>query len=117
MCPSIIEFFFLRFAFSHLYIDDQEMWSQERCQPWHRDAVTWAQVKLVMLQFLEAVQLECPPTDPLALRARSSSSYFQTCRAPVLAIDPPPHAPALPFKMALVGPSIVWYYTPTLFQS
>ena len=20
------------------------MWSQERCQPWHRDAVTWAQV-------------------------------------------------------------------------
>ena len=22
----------------------QEMWSQERCQPWHRDAVTWAQV-------------------------------------------------------------------------
>ena len=97
-------------AFSLLYIDDQEMWSQERCQPWHRDAVTWAQVKLVMLQFLEAVQLECPPTDPLALRARSSSSYFQTCRAPVLAIDPPPHAPALPFKMALVGPSIVWYY-------
>jgi len=50
-------------------MEDQEMWSQERCQPWHRDAVTWA----------------------------------QTCRAPVLAIDPPPHAPALPFKMALVG--------------
>ena len=24
----------------------QEMWSQERCQPWHRDAVTWAQVTL-----------------------------------------------------------------------
>ena len=34
----------LRSAFSHLDIDDQEMWSQERCQPWHRDAVTWAQV-------------------------------------------------------------------------
>ena len=32
----------------------------------------------------------------------------QTCRAPVLAIDPPPHAPALPFKMALVCKACVY---------
>lgn len=50
-------------------MEDQEMWSQERCQPWHRGAVSWAEGR----------------------------------RAPVLAIDPPPHAPALPVKMALMG--------------
>ena len=50
-------------------MEDQEMWSQERCQPWHRAAVCWAETK----------------------------------RAPVLAIDPPPHTPALTVKMALVG--------------
>ena len=50
-------------------MEDQEMWSQERCQPWHRSATAWA----------------------------------EACRAPVLAIDPPPHAPAFEVKMTLVG--------------
>jgi len=50
-------------------MEDQEMWSQERCQPWHRSATAWA----------------------------------EACRAPVLAIDPPPHPPALEVKMTLVG--------------
>jgi len=50
-------------------MEDQEMWSQERCQPWHRSATAWA----------------------------------ESCRAPVLSIDPPPHAPALEVKMTLVG--------------
>ena len=27
-------------------LEDQEMWSQERCQPWHRAATKWAQVSL-----------------------------------------------------------------------
>ena len=25
-------------------LEDQEIWSQERCQPWHRAAIQWAQV-------------------------------------------------------------------------
>merc|ERR1719147_596014 len=50
-------------------MEDQEMWSQERCQPWHRNATSWA----------------------------------ESCRAPVLAIDPPPHPPALEVKMTLIG--------------
>jgi len=50
-------------------MEDQEMWSQERCQPWHRAATSWA----------------------------------ESNRAPVLAIDPPPHPPAFPVKMTLVG--------------
>lgn len=50
-------------------MEDQEMWQQERCQPWHRAAVAWAEAR----------------------------------RAPVLAIDPPPHPPALPARMAVVG--------------
>jgi len=50
-------------------MEDQEMWSQERCQPWHRNATAWA----------------------------------ESCKAPVLAIDPPPHPPALEVKMTLVG--------------
>ena len=28
-------------------LEDQEMWSQERCQPWHRAATKWAQVSTV----------------------------------------------------------------------
>ena len=24
-------------------MEDQEMWSQERCQPWHRSATAWAE--------------------------------------------------------------------------
>ena len=50
-------------------MEDQEMWSQERCQPWHRSATAWA----------------------------------EACKAPVLAIDPPPHPPAVEVKMTLVG--------------
>jgi len=50
-------------------MEDQEMWSQERCQPWHRAAVSWAESQ----------------------------------RAPVLAIDPPPHTPSINTKMALVS--------------
>lgn len=50
-------------------MEDQEMWSQERCQPWHRAATSWA----------------------------------ESSRAPVLAIDPPPHPPTIPVKMTLVG--------------
>ena len=48
-------------------LEDQEMWSQERCQPWHRSVSSWA----------------------------------GTSRAPVLALDPPPHPPALDIKMTL----------------
>jgi len=48
-------------------LEDQEMWSQERCQPWHRAATAWA----------------------------------QGCRAPVLAVDPPPQPPSLDIKMSL----------------
>merc|ERR1719342_1255975 len=48
-------------------MEDLEMWSQERCQPWHRAAISWAEGN----------------------------------RAPVLAIDPPPHPPPLDIKMSL----------------
>jgi len=48
-------------------MEDLEMWSQERCQPWHRAAISWA----------------------------------ESNRAPVLAIDPPPHPPPLDIKMSL----------------
>ena len=48
-------------------MEDLEMWSQERCQPWHRSAISWA----------------------------------ESNRAPVLAIDPPPHPPPLDIKMSL----------------
>lgn len=48
-------------------LEDQEIWSQERCQPWHRAAIQWA----------------------------------QGCRAPVLAVDPPPQPPNLEVKMTL----------------
>ena len=26
-------------------MEDQEMWQQERCQPWHRAAVAWAEAR------------------------------------------------------------------------
>ena len=45
-------------------LEDQEMWSQDRCQPWHRAAVAWA----------------------------------AACKAPVLAVDPPPFEPPLPTR-------------------
>ena len=56
--------------------------------------------------FKEAVQLQLPTGQDLYSRGFLPLDFnlLQTCRAPVLAIDPPPHAPALPFKMALVSP-------------
>ena len=55
--------------------------------------------------FKEALQLQLPTGQDLYSKGFLPQDFnlLQTCRAPVLAIDPPPHAPALPFKMALVG--------------
>lgn len=50
-------------------LEDQEMWSQDRCQPWHRSAMAWATAS----------------------------------KAPVLAIDPPPHDPPLTTRMTVVS--------------
>lgn len=40
-------------------LEDQEMWSQDRCQPWHRSAVAWAAASRAPV-----LAIEPPPYEP-----------------------------------------------------
>jgi hypothetical protein len=40
-------------------LEDEEMWSQDRCQPWHRAAVAWAAACTAPV-----LAIEPPPVEP-----------------------------------------------------
>jgi hypothetical protein len=55
-------------------MEDQEMWQQERCQPWHRAAVAWAEARRTPVLAIDPpLALPASSTWPTSASPRMSS--------------------------------------------